>query len=110
SVLCSERRFVEYDLVALNTRDRVPTGRRRLAAQSVCDLLTVAQSLLAFPEGERQPSTAISGREAENTLPALHLAHRREDLLLDVAHPLLELLRRASFKPADAYPHRALLS
>src|SRR5439155_10756863 len=114
-VNCSPRRVVSpaptpavvpRDFVALDAGDRVASRFCRFPTKAIRRVFAFLQRLLALPECESQSGAAIGGREAHDALKPWHRAHRRKNVLVDVAHSLIKLLSRASLEPAHAYPHR----
>jgi len=94
------------DFEALDERlaRRLDLGTRR-AAQLVCFRLAIAQRLLGLPEGRDDDLAALSISKELRARESLELSDGREDLLVEVPDPRVDLIR-LSLDCALASEHR----
>src|SRR5206468_3171934 len=92
---CELLELGQRHLVALDADDSARRTLGRSLAELVRLFLARAQRLVALPEGDQLGAAALAVDQRDEALEAAELADLRNDLLLRVARPFVEALRRA---------------
>src|SRR6266550_4415725 len=98
---CELPELGQRHLVALDANDSARRTLGRSLAKLIRLLLACAQRLVALPEGDQLGAAALAVDQRDEALEAAELPDLRNDLLLRVARPFVEALRRA-FEGTDA--------